>query len=638
MNPLKRVRRCLGICSSLLLTMSGCGGGSGGVAGMASQPPSPQSCGGSSCGGAMLTMTDAQGDFTNYAVTVTSIQLKKANGAAVETLPKSTTIDFAQLVDLSEVLSVGQIPAGEYVGASIAVDYTSATLIVDDGSATGLKVLPVDKDGNPISQLTLDVQLDNKNHLVIAPNRISRLAFDFNLLASNTVDTTTAKVTVQPFVVASVMPTDSKKTRVRGALTSVDEANSDYVVNVAPFHMASSATNGQVTVHTTADTTYEINGKAYQGTAGLTALAALPTGAMTAAFGSLQISDMTFTAANILAGTSLENENIDHLTGNVVGRSGNTLTIRGVEIGRHDGAFEFGGGNVSVTVGSNTIVTEEGQSGSFDISAISVGQRIDVFGVESINSMNQSTVNGKGTTFDATAGRVRLVITPIWGVVKNTTAATSTGSGSVALNLMAIDTRPASAYDFTGTGKTTADDAQSSNYVVNTQSLPLAGLALNAPTRMFGFVTSFGSAPPDFNAMTLVDFSAVRAELDIGWGLKGTTAPFTTESNAQLVLDLSNPNIGVEHVIEVGPMRIDLKSLTSSPMIVPDATSSMQLYSIGHVATHKIENFNTFADFATALSSALNGSTLVDRLAASGSFNSVTNTFTADHLIVVVNN
>ncbi|HYM34037.1 MAG TPA: hypothetical protein VET48_01515, partial [Steroidobacteraceae bacterium] len=268
---------------------------------------------------------------------------------------------------------------------------------------------------------------------------------------------------------------------------------------------------------------------------------------------------------------------------------------------------------------------------------------IDVFGTQmppaagamTGNSVGDSVV---GTTFDATSGRVRLDITPLSGMVMNSVPPTSTGGGSVTLNLLSIDGRSISQFNFAGTGKTAADDAKPTNYIVNTQTLPLAGLMMNEPTRLFGFVTPFGSAPPDFQAITVVDFSAVRAELEIDWLLKGTTAPFTTLNNTQLVLDLNNPNIGAEHEIEVGPLNFDLKSFLPSPMIVPNTSSTMQLYAIGHIASHKVENFNSFADFTAALTTTLNGSTLALSMDASGSFNSTTNTFTADHIVIVVNN
>ena len=59
------------------------------------------------------------------------------------------------------------------------------------------------------------------------------------------------------------------------ALASVSAAQSDFVLNVAPFSVQN-ATAGQVTAQVSSTTTYQINGTAYVGAAGLTALAALP--------------------------------------------------------------------------------------------------------------------------------------------------------------------------------------------------------------------------------------------------------------------------------------------------------------------------------------------------------------------------
>lgn len=201
------------------------------------------------------------GDFLSYTIDVTSLQLKKANGATVQTLPVTSRIDFAQLVDLDEVLSAGQIPAGNYVSATLNVDYSNASIVVDNGAGTGVTVAPVNASGTALGQVALNVELDNRNHLVITPGRVARLAFDLNLAASNTVDLAGLKVTVSPFIVASVVPPDTRETRVRGRgdLASVDVAGSSYTVDLRPFHERASSL-GQVVVHTTTSTTFEING------------------------------------------------------------------------------------------------------------------------------------------------------------------------------------------------------------------------------------------------------------------------------------------------------------------------------------------------------------------------------------------
>jgi len=44
----------------------------------------------------VISLTDAEGDFSSYTVDVLSIHLTKQNGAVVSTLPVTTRVDFAQ--------------------------------------------------------------------------------------------------------------------------------------------------------------------------------------------------------------------------------------------------------------------------------------------------------------------------------------------------------------------------------------------------------------------------------------------------------------------------------------------------------------------------------------------------------------
>src|SRR6184192_3199980 len=91
--------------------VSGCGGGSG----------SPMS------GVAMVTLTDAPGDFLSYQLAVVSLKLTRADGTAVETLPAQSKVEFAQLANLSEVISARQVSTGTYTGVSMTLDYSGAT-------------------------------------------------------------------------------------------------------------------------------------------------------------------------------------------------------------------------------------------------------------------------------------------------------------------------------------------------------------------------------------------------------------------------------------------------------------------------------------------------------------------------------
>ena len=625
-------RRLLALSGAAVLVLAACGGGMGGGATSGtSGTTTPMSCGASSCGTSMLTMTDAKGDFLSYIVTLTSLQLQTAAGATVETLPVATKVDFSQLVDLSEVISAGQIPAAEYVSATLTIDYAGANITADDGTGTAVSLSPVDSNGNALTgSVAVSIQLDNANHLVITPGRTGRLAFDFNLAASNTVDLTDDTVTVSPTLVATVVPADNKQVRARGQLASVDASKDDFVLNVQPFYNQS-GNGGQLTVDVTSTTTYQINGTAYVGDAGLTALAALPADTMTAAFGTLQTGTQTFTASAVLAGTSLQNPNRDQVFGTVIARSGNTLTVRGATLWDRNGDFNFDRHDLTVTIGNNTTVSEAGTTGSFTIADISVGQRIDAFGTLSQSGTDMS--GGMTTTgtvsLDATAGAVRLDLTPAWGLV------TFMGSGSITLNLQSMNGLPASALNFAGTGTSSANDANEAAYVVDTGTLSFTGLALNAPARVFGFVTPFGTAPPDFSARTLVNYSAVTEGLVIDWMRPGSAVAFTglTATSTSLKLDLAN--VGMQHFVQIGPEELDLTSLSGTPSIVP--ASGNVVFSIGHRNHYRTENFNSFADFVSALNGEISGGALVVAVAAAGQFDNTTELFTASRAAVLLN-
>ncbi len=164
----------------------------------------------------------------------------------------------------------------------------------------------MDANGNALGVVDVNVTLDNRHRLIVRPGRPSLFTLDFNLAATNQVDlaTSPATVTVTPALVASLELVEQKDLRVRGPLVSVDKAAGTYVIDLRPFHMRSMR-YGQVTVHTDADTSFEVNGTDYTGSAGLDALAAAGAGTLTAARGTLTTATREFDAANVFAGTSV---------------------------------------------------------------------------------------------------------------------------------------------------------------------------------------------------------------------------------------------------------------------------------------------------------------------------------------------
>jgi hypothetical protein len=206
--------------------------------------------------------------------------------------------------------------------------------------------------------------LDPANGLSVSTNKVSRLALDFKLAASNVVSSSSGTVTVTPLIVASASPTDSKNVRVRGPLVSTDITNTRYTVGVTPFDFPTGET-GRLKISPTDVTTYEINGTAWTGKMGLTALAGLSSDAMTVTVGTMTSSSTYaathYAATQVLAGSSVQSSSLDRVSGIVSARSGNSLTVEDATLISIEGTNTFMSGTATVKVGASTLVTVLGQ-------------------------------------------------------------------------------------------------------------------------------------------------------------------------------------------------------------------------------------------------------------------------------------
>jgi hypothetical protein len=600
--------------AALALAIAGCGSGGGD-----GQAPAAGGGGTPGSGTVYIGLTDADGDFLSYSVDVVSLTLQKANGTVVETLPVRSRVDFAELVDLTEFVTSATVPGGFYVAGTIRLDYSNAVVTVEvGGEPREAKV--IGQDGRPLGVVDLEIRLDERNQLKIAPGRPAFLQLDFDLAASHSVDVTTTPVatTASPFIVASVQPMAERELRVRGPLKSVDTAAGTYTVDLRPFNLRD-ARLGELAVKTTADTAFEIDGQAYAGPEGLQALAATAAGTPTVAFGTLSVTERTFTAARIRAGGSVAGAQFDALRGNVIARSGDRLTVRGGTLIRRDDSVVFVRGDISVLVGADTRVLRDGQRGLLAANAVSVGQRIEALG-------QASEANG-AVTLDAGQGLVRMQLTHVAGTV------VSTQPGELTLDLAAIDGRLPGIFDFNGTGVSSDVDAEAAHYQVATGPLALGGLTAGQPAAAFGFVTPFGEAPPDFEGRTIVDIAALRAVLGLGWTLQGTAAPFTRLDGQGLVLNQANPDIGLRHHVRIGMRVLDLSQLASPVTVVPGAAAG--LYAIGEPG--RVEMFGDFARFAARLSEKLGAGEKARAMSASGRFDPDSFVLTAWQVSVSLN-
>lgn len=238
--------------------------------------------------------------------------------------------------------------------------------------------------------------------------------------------------------------------------------------------------------------------------------------------------------------------------------------------------------------------------------------------------------SGDAWVLDATQGRVRMHLTHPFGTIGQALP------GTITLDLDAIDGRRVTAFDFSGTGLTSDQDADPEHYEVATGSLDISGLEAGEAVRVFGFATPFGAAPPDFTGRTLVDYRELHATLSIGWGGQGATAPFLSVGADGLVLDLSNPAIGPLHQLRIGPRPIDLSDLPAAPRIVP-VTSGRTVFPAVFVIVNAdgSRTFHDFADFVAELSLQLNGVNALTALTAHGSYDADANVVAANRVIAI---
>jgi len=599
-------------------------------------------------GTAVVTMTSTASpdNFLAYRVGLVSVQLQGATGkSGLTVLPASTTVDFATLTDVDEVLGAAAVSKGTYTSALITLDYSSAQIVYDNGSLNGLSLTPVGANGQAVGQIQLNVTLDPSDSFSVSSRGASLLALDFNMAASNVVNLTNNTVTITPLIAGSAMPIDAKQVRIRGPLVSVANSSaattatttsSAFTLGVMPFNSTSNG-SGRLAIVPSDTTTYEINGSASTGDTGLTQLAGLNTGTLGVAYGTLTAenettttttdgtvstsgsTNVTFAATQVLAGSSVQGSGLDRVSGIVSARSGNTLTIEDGTLIGSDGSNTFLGGTALVIMGPNTLITVFGQGASETNTTqqVSVGSLIDAFGVT-------SSLSSGNATLDASAGHVRLDNTTASGLV------TVQGSGTLNLSLATLGGRAVAPLDFVGSGATPGQ------YVVSTASLDLTNSTAGVPVIVTGQTSSFGAAAPNFTAATLLDPTTIQAELVVDWGT-GTAAPFTSYDSTAIDLDIRNSSIGVRHEIQVGAQLYDIVSLSSDPMISPDTSSSATVFSIGHSKSSTVENFNTYVAFITQLQTELNGTNLATGMTAQGLYTASGISFAATSITLTLN-
>ena len=280
--------------------------------------------------------------------------------------------------------------------------------------------------------------------------------------------------------------------------------------------------------------------------------------------------------------------------------------------------------SVPVTLGSGTAVFEDGiATPGLTMANVSVGQQITVAGQPSFDTTGTVVVS-----LDATTGFVRLRPTTLW----------STLNADSTQDLLSLGRFAPAAMTFTGTG--TSGPATPTAYVVDTSAVPPGPTPTTGQLlQVQGGVTPFGTAPPDFTARSLTPGPSTLQTLVVNWSNGGSAHPFTSASDAGLVVNLADADLGATHEIRTGPAPLDLKSLAASPLITTTGAdqSNLQLAIGSTTLTSGISVFNSASGFASAVNSDFAaGTNKISRLVAYGQYDSVNNTFVAARISVAL--
>ncbi|MCZ6888002.1 MAG: DUF5666 domain-containing protein, partial [Gammaproteobacteria bacterium] len=366
-----------------------------------------------------------------------------------------------------------------------------------------------------------------------------------------------------------------------------------------------------LTFVTNAETRYEINGAAFVGSAGLAEIALHENIPVVAGVSiNAERQPVAFT---VLAGSSVPWTDGDVVHGVVAARSVDTLTIKGARVEFTDGTDVFRG-EYEVLLGAGTeVLSILVSSDLLDNDSISVGQRVTVWG----EILDDGTV-------DAAEGRIRMQVSSFTAEV--------TQASPLTADLFSLNGRDPGAYDFSGTGSTAADDADSGEYQVDTASLGLETIEIGDLVRVAGNVNAWGMAPDDFNAVTVIDIDTDMrgAHLFASWiEIGGSSTAFTSVDPGGIEVDLT----AARRSLKLRGVPAEAVNLGDAIRLVAPADGGVWAVAVRDAGA--LQMYRDFAELADEIVSQLAAGNLLVRISASGRYNGADSELTSGRAIFV---
>ena len=570
------------------------------------------------CGSVRLAFTGIEGDFLQYRVRVVSLRLRRSDGTRVELLPESRLVEFTDYEELADLAAAATLPVGTYERVEVVLDYRDAEILLEvEGEAR--RVLVVDTNGDELEEVTVRLRIDEDNLLVVDPEIPALFTLAFDLVSShvlNPITTEIVRVALFPVLVAEVDPVFPGGFVLRGPLIGVDEAADTYRIAIRPYYRRAGRFGG-LDVLVNADTVWHINGETFIGVAGLNALAAQDEGIETLATGRYRRLERLFVADTVLVGGSVPGINLDGITGHVLSRTeddrlfiqGAQLWLTGLEptaLGpTHLGPIYRDIVEVQLDRATR-VIDPRFPEDRFSIDRVSIGQRVRILGLWDEDTQ----------VIDAR--RTHLLPTRL------TVIGEEFDPRTLDAFLVAFGRWPAGWFNYRGTGVDEENDADPNAYEINVADIDFAPrpLELDIPLEVRGFVTPYGSAPPDFVAHTVRDFSEFGAQLWVNW-VPASAIAFNQIDPVGLILN-PEAGFGILHDLKLGALRTDILEFDTLPVIEPVSDEGLErgIYAIVQRGDSRadIVLYSDFSRFAADLSLRLNRGATVRRLHASGGF------------------
>lgn len=595
--------------AALLLLAAGCGSGSSSSNDNAA---------------VSVVLADAPLDtVTSFGLTVDAISVTSYTGAVTQLMGTPIVVDLATLTNVSQLVDLTSIDPGQYNSASITVDFTNASCFLL-GQTTPAAL--VDDQGVPLTGvLTMTCDLTAVPFTAVTGHHhVMEFDFDFNQMLS--VDTAGNSVEVVPTVQVRFDRPDQHAIVAYGEGTSINLTESNGAMQL---ESAGKTQLQQLALGFDANTVFHVNGVAYVGPTGLSALGSNKIGTWFQAYGIAHPSAPILFVTYIEAGTGTVQGGQDVVDGYVIDRDDSiagspAFTVLGSS---SNAAFTSFHQNTTFSVLTNTtpgvpgitkVIERASSVTTFTADAINVGQHVQAYGTLSALSLDATT----------SVGIVRALATPYSG----TPVGAPVGS-TLTMNLVNVGPLAQSLYIWADSGTTTPDPA---NFAIDIGTLG-NGLTIDATTPQIvtGFMMPVTNAGPTVaTATALQDVTSKPVVFSLRDRASGFTVATATTGG---FIDFTITGVqGADESASLDSGFQGTVALPTSPDPTIIAGTAPATYVIYHPSTHTTTSYALFGDFVTALGVALSGTETLLNFSATGSHDATTNAFAADSATAVL--